>query len=331
MCEYGKPRRESEGERVAEGYVYLLYSKKTGLYKVGLSNDPARRIREIEAEIRGMGWDILKSIPTLDMRRLERAFHDAFAGARSGKMEWFQLSPEQVELFAAIAETVPAEAREALGPAPSREPETIDLASEWMGIIGELKRRRQRLTAAVYGEARVEGFDGQVLRLVYPEEQGFHVGMARERAHTEKLISVLRDKIGRDVEIEVDTQQVRSRDFISGQEDEPETIDLASEWVGLMGELKRRRQALTAAVYGEARVEGFDGQVLRLVYPEEQSFHVGMARERVHLEKLISVLRERIGREIEVEVGTVGVSSRDIIRDQEEVFRAARGLFSDEG
>ena len=63
-------------------------------------------------------------------------------------------------------------------------------------------------------------------------------------------------------------------------------VDLASEWVGIMGELKRRRQALTAAVYGEARVEGFDGQVLRLVYPEDQSFHVGMARESAHLEKL---------------------------------------------
>ena len=64
-------------------------------------------------------------------------------------------------------------------------------------------------------------------------------------------------------------------------EDGRETgVDLASGWQGIMGELKRRRQALTAAVYGEARVEGFDGKVLRLVYPEEQSFHVGMAKEQ---------------------------------------------------
>jgi DNA polymerase-3 subunit gamma/tau len=86
-------------------------------------------------------------------------------------------------------------------------------------------------------------------------------------------------------------------------------IDLASEWVGIVGELKRRRQALTAAVYGEARIEGFDGHVLRLVYPEEQSFHVGMARERAHTEKLCSVLEERLGFRPRLEVRAAGGES----------------------
>ena len=86
-------------------------------------------------------------------------------------------------------------------------------------------------------------------------------------------------------------------------------VDLASEWVGIMGELKRRRQALTAAVYGEARVEDFDGHVLRLVYPEEQSFHVGMARERTHTEKLCSVLEERLGSRPRLEVRAAGGES----------------------
>jgi DNA polymerase III subunit gamma/tau len=77
-----------------------------------------------------------------------------------------------------------------------REAPAVDLASEWQGIMGELKRRRQALTAAVYGEARVEGFDGEVLRLVYPEEQGFHVGMARDKGHIEKLTAVLEEHLG---------------------------------------------------------------------------------------------------------------------------------------
>jgi DNA polymerase-3 subunit gamma/tau len=89
--------------------------------------------------------------------------------------------------------------------------------------------------------------------------------------------------------------------------DEPDSrpevgIDLASRWTGIMGELKSRRQALTAAVYGEARVESFDGKVLRLVYPEEQSFHVGMAREPGHIEKLGAVLEERLGSRPLVEI-----------------------------
>ncbi len=83
-------------------------------------------------------------------------------------------------------------------------------------------------------------------------------------------------------------------------------VDLASEWQGIMGELKRRRQALTAAVYGEARVESFDGEVLRLVYPEEQSFHVGMAKDSGHLEKLAGVLEERLGSRPRLEIRAAG-------------------------
>jgi DNA polymerase III subunit gamma/tau len=83
-------------------------------------------------------------------------------------------------------------------------------------------------------------------------------------------------------------------------------VDLASEWGRIMGELKRRRQALTAAVYGEAQVESFDGKVLRLVFPEEQSFHVGMAKDSGHLEKLGDVLEERLGSKPRLEVRAAG-------------------------
>jgi DNA polymerase III subunit gamma/tau len=93
-------------------------------------------------------------------------------------------------------------------------------------------------------------------------------------------------------------------------DDRPETgVDLASEWHGIMGELKRRRQALTAAVYGEARVESFDGSVLRLVYPEEQSFHVGMAKDQGHLQKLGEVLEERLGSTPRLEIKAAGEAS----------------------
>jgi DNA polymerase III subunit gamma/tau len=86
-------------------------------------------------------------------------------------------------------------------------------------------------------------------------------------------------------------------------------VDLASEWHGIMGELKRRRQALTAAVYGEARVESFDGSVLRLIYPEEQSFHVGMAKNPGHLQKLGEVLEERLGSAPRLEIKAAGEAS----------------------
>ena len=81
-------------------------------------------------------------------------------------------------------------------------------------------------------------------------------------------------------------------------------VDLAGQWVGIMDELKRRKQALTAAVYGEARVEGFDGAVLRLTFPEDQSFYVGMAKDRKHADVLGEVLEERVGSRPRLEVRT---------------------------
>jgi DNA polymerase III subunit gamma/tau len=108
----------------------------------------------------------------------------------------------------------------------------------------------------------------------------------------------------REASVEQAPEEVPVRE---GPDDRPESgIDLTSQWVGIMGELKRRRQALTAAVYGEARVEGFDGKVLRLVYPEEQSFHVDMAREPAHLERLGAVLEERLGSKPRLEVRAAG-------------------------
>jgi DNA polymerase III subunit gamma/tau len=98
--------------------------------------------------------------------------------------------------------------------------------------------------------------------------------------------------------------------LLEDSDDRPETgVGLASEWHGIMGELKRRRQALTAAVYGEARVESFDGSVLRLIYPEEQSFHVGMAKDPGHLQKLGEVLEERLGSAPRLEINAAGEAS----------------------
>jgi DNA polymerase-3 subunit gamma/tau len=104
--------------------------------------------------------------------------------------------------------------------------------------------------------------------------------------------------------IELHTQETLTRE--EGVDEREAGVDVAAQWGSIMGELKRRRQALTAAVYGEARVEGFDGKVLRLVYPEEQSFHVGMARDRGHLDKLGNVLEERLGSRPQLEIRAAG-------------------------
>lgn len=82
--------------------------------------------------------------------------------------------------------------------------------------------------------------------------------------------------------------------------------DLAAQWSQVIGDLKRRRQALTAAVYGEARVESFDGKVLGLVFPEDQAFFLGMAKDRKHVDELHKVLEERVGSKPRLEVRAAG-------------------------
>jgi DNA polymerase-3 subunit gamma/tau len=111
----------------------------------------------------------------------------------------------------------------------------------------------------------------------------------------------------------------RDASVLTDPDDRRETgIDLASEWHEIMGELKRRRQALTAAVYGEAQVESFDGSVLQLLYPEEQSFHVGMARDSGHLQKLGAVLEERLGSKPRLDIRVAGGASATTAATAEE-------------
>ena len=125
---------------------------------------------------------------------------------------------------------------------------------------------------------------------------------------------VVREEVPAERELAQDDEESEKSDapsddasVLEDPDDRRETsVDLASEWQGIMGELKRRRQALTAAVYGEARVESFDGNVLRLVYPEEQSFHVGMAKDSGHLKKLGAVLEERLGSNPRLEIRAAG-------------------------
>ena len=103
------------------------------------------------------------------------------------------------EMPLSVDEAAPVEQE----PREGGESDGVDLASQWGSVISDLKRRRQALTAAVYGEARVEWFDGKVLRLSFPEEQDFHVGMAKDRKHVEELGKVLEDRVGSKPRIEV--------------------------------------------------------------------------------------------------------------------------------
>ena len=88
-----------------EGFVYLLWSHYLGQYKIGLTRRGAQdRTRELNKK-RNMDWEVIASIETEDPLKLERLFHTVFAEVRvHPKREFFRLTPEQVDLFIALAE-----------------------------------------------------------------------------------------------------------------------------------------------------------------------------------------------------------------------------------
>jgi DNA polymerase-3 subunit gamma/tau len=144
-----------------------------------------------------------------------------------------------------------------------------------------------------------------------------------------------------------------------------EAQDIAGQWSSIIRELKERRQALTAAVFEEARVEGLDGSVLRLSFPEEKDFHVKMAGDKKHAGILEEALEGRLGfrprlefgvsggedftpapeamgesqeevpstpeQPAEVDPGKEDQGGDDIIQSSQEVFEMARRTFGGEG
>jgi DNA polymerase III subunit gamma/tau len=74
-----------------------------------------------------------------------------------------------------------------------------------------------------------------------------------------------------------------------------ERSDLASRWGTLMQDLRDRRQAPAAAVYEEARVEGFDGSVLELAFPDELSIYAKLAQDDRHADPLREAIARRFG------------------------------------
>jgi hypothetical protein len=65
-------------------------------------------------------------------------------------------------------------------------------------------------------------------------------------------------------------------------------------WARIVQELKARRPAV-AAVYEDARFEGFDGTVLHLSFPEDLAIYVKLAGEPKRLDPLREVLEEHLG------------------------------------
>ena len=82
-------------ERV-RGYVYLLRSGRR--YKIGKSNDPSRRWREVRLELPDETHQV-HTIPTDDPSGIEAYWHQRFAAKRVRNTEFFELDASDVQAF----------------------------------------------------------------------------------------------------------------------------------------------------------------------------------------------------------------------------------------
>lgn len=88
----GAPWDNAGARETGVKYVYLI-GPRDGLYKIGYSINPARRLYQLPDQ--GNGLKLVAAIPSTDARALEKWMH-AIYGVRRVHGEWFSLSRSDV-------------------------------------------------------------------------------------------------------------------------------------------------------------------------------------------------------------------------------------------
>ena len=87
------------------------------------------------------------------------------------------------------------------------------------------------------------------------------------------------------------------------------TREIASAWDGIVQTMKDQRQVPAAAVYEEAQVESFDGEVLQLAFPEDLAIYTKLAADDRHVSALQTALESKFGVKPRLECRIVGTST----------------------
>ncbi len=90
-------RRYIHRDDNVSGYVYLIEARNSdGLYKIGLTRNPDRRIEQLNSSQSPYHLNYTKVIQVDDMASVESSLHQQFKSNGSGKNEWFRFSPNEV-------------------------------------------------------------------------------------------------------------------------------------------------------------------------------------------------------------------------------------------
>ena len=80
---------------MSNGFVYFLHAVGTDRYKIGLTNDIDRRLKELNGKQAAFEVKLLWSIAVSDMRAAESWLHDKFSDRRVHG-EWFQFDDDEL-------------------------------------------------------------------------------------------------------------------------------------------------------------------------------------------------------------------------------------------
>jgi DNA polymerase III subunit gamma/tau len=162
------------------------------------------------------------------------------------------------------------------------------------------------------------------------------IELAAEQGNVAKVPEIVTDEAPA---VETTPENVESGEVLEVEE-KPQTEnkaderpELAAQWGALMQDLRDGHQAPAAAVYEEARVEGFDGAVLELTYPHELSIYVRLAQDARHADPLREAIARRFGvnPRIECRVADGTSDDADISPPEEEAPRQVADRVVPEG
>jgi DNA polymerase-3 subunit gamma/tau len=175
---------------------------------------PAEVVRLIEALGDALGRIKRGGDPKLELElsflKLTREYTEPSVENLVRRLEALELAAERgnaarISEANPVVETAPGNVEpEAAHEAGEREPEETgdnahgrpDLGAQWGALMQELRERHQAPAAAVYEEARVEGFDGAVLELAFPDELAIYVKLARDARHADPLREAIARRFG---------------------------------------------------------------------------------------------------------------------------------------
>jgi hypothetical protein len=83
-------------------YIYLIQKNTESIYKIGISDDPLKRLKQLQTG-NSARLHLIKIFAVQDARAIEKRLHRLLMFHRcSPRGEWFKLSEEYVELVGEV-------------------------------------------------------------------------------------------------------------------------------------------------------------------------------------------------------------------------------------